>query len=136
MARYSTAGVLFQININGSFTNIDGIESINGPTGDKPEIDATALNDTAATVLAGLPDYGELSGTVFDNPSDAGNARLLTRFNQSNVTDNFKIILPFSGTGNNLAFDGYVKGWALALEKASAGKYNFTIRCSGNVNRT
>ncbi len=136
MARYSTAGMRVQININGTFTNISGVESVSGPTGDKPEIDATALDDTAAQTLAGLPDFGEVALTVLDDPADAGNARLLTRFNASNVTDNFRLILPFSGSGNTLAFDGYLKGWAFAGEKATAGKYNATIRCTGNVNRT
>lgn len=136
MARYSTAGTLVQININGSFTNIAGVESISGPTGDKPEIDATALADTASEFLAGLPDFGEMTLTVMDDPADAGNARLLTRFNASNVTDNFRIILPFNGTGNTLAFNGFMKGWAYAGEKASPGKYTATIRCTGTVTRT
>jgi len=136
MARYSTAGALFKINISGTLTNVDGVENLSGPTGDKPEIDATALADTAAVSLSGLPNYGEVSGTVMDNPSDAGNARLLTRFNTPNSEDQFQIILPFAGTGNTIAFNGYVKGWALDLPKASAGKFNFTVRCTGAVART
>lgn len=136
MARYSTAGTLTQVNINGVFTNIDGVESFSGPSGEKSEIDTTSLADTAATFLAGLPNYGELQLTCMDNPADAGNAYLLTRFAASNVTDNFKIILPFSGTGNTLAFNGYVKSWKLDGQKASPGKFTASVKLSGTVTRT
>lgn len=136
MARYTTPGTLFQININGTFTNVDGVENISGPDGDKPEIDGTALADTAAVYGDGTPDYGQVQFSVFDNPADAGNARLLTRFNATNVTDQFKIILPFSGSGNTLAFNGFVKSWSVDLQKAAFGKYNCTVRCTGAVART
>jgi len=136
MARYSTAGTLLQVNINGSFTNIDGVESFSGPSGEKSEIDTTSLSDTAATFLAGLPNYGELQLNCMDNPADAGNAYLLTRFAASNVTDQFKIILPFSGTGNTLTFNGYVKSWKLDGQKASPGKFTTAVKLSGNVART
>lgn len=137
MPRYSTAGGILQININGTFTNIDGVENFNGPTGQKTEIDMTALSDTAAVSAPGTPDYGQFSMTVFDNPGDAGNARLLASFNTNpGPTENWKYILPFSGTGNTLTFNGYVQQWALQQEKATGGKYNCTIRSTGTVART
>lgn len=136
MARYTTAGTLVQVNINSVFTNIDGVESFSGPSGEKAEIDTTSLADTAATFLSGLPNFGDLQMNCMDNPADAGNAYLLTRFAASNVTDNFKIILPFSGTGNTLAFNGYVKSWKLDGQKASPGRFTSAVKLSGNVTRT
>lgn len=136
MAVYSSAGTLFQINISGTFTNVGGVESISGPTGEKTTIDTTALADTAATSVAGLPDYGEVTITCMDNPGDSGNARILTRFQASNVTDNFKLVLPFSGTGNTIAFDGYVRTWQLSAEKNAPGKFTAAIKLSGAVTRT
>lgn len=137
MARYSTAGGQLQININGSFPNIDGVETFSGPTAEKQEIDDTALGDTAAQSLAGLPDYGQFSGTIFDNPSDPGNARLLASFNTNPAPiENFKYILPFSGPGNTFSWNGYVKTWQLSQEKNAAGKYSFSLRATGTVTRT
>lgn len=136
MAVYSMAGALVQINISGVFTNIGEVESISGPTGEKTTIDTTALAATASTSVSGLPDYGEITLSVMDNPGDAGNARLLTRFAASNVTDNFKIILPFSGTGNTLAFDGYVRTWAFDGQKNAPGKFSCAIKLSGALTRT
>lgn len=136
MARYSTAGTLVQVNISGTFTNIDGIESFSGPSGEKTEIETTSLADTAATFLAGLPNYGDLQLNCMDNPADAGNAYMLTRFNASNVTDQFKIILPFTGTGNTLTMNGYLKSWKLDGQKASPGRFTAAVKLSGNVTRT
>lgn len=137
MARYSTAGLLLQININGNFTNIDGVESVGGPSGDKPEIDLTSLADSAAETAGGIPDFGEVSVSMFDNPADPGNARILTRMNTTPAPiDNWKIILPFSGSGNTLAFNGFVKSNPFDFQKAAGGKQNFTIRCTGTVART
>jgi hypothetical protein len=137
MARYSTAGGYLQININGVQTNIDGVENFNGPTGQKTEIEMTALSDTAAVSAPGTPDFGQFTMTVFDNPGDAGNARLLASFNTNpGPTEQFTYKLPFTGTGNTLTFNAYVQQWALQQEKASGGKYNCTLRATGTVART
>jgi len=132
MARYSTAGTVFQINA----VNVDGVESISGPTGEKPEIPTTSLADIAATSVSGLPDYGEVTLTVFDNPSDGGNGDVLENFQATNTVLPFRIILPFSGTGNSINFNGYVKNWALDAQGGAAGRYNATIRVTGAVVRT
>lgn len=136
MARYSTAGTIIKINNGSALINIGGVESISGPTGEKPEISTTALDDTAATNVPGLPDYGEVTLTVFDDPADAGNAYLLTNFQASNTTRGFQIILPFSGTGNTINFNGYAKNWALDLQQGAAGRLNATVRVTGAVVRS
>ena len=116
-------------------TNIVGVESFSGPSGQKTEIEVTALADTAAVNLSGLPDYGSLTRLCFDDPADAGNARLLTRFGASNVYDDFKIILPFSGSGNTLTFNAFVKTWQMDAQKASGGKFSSELRLTGAVTR-
>lgn len=136
MARYSTAGTLTKINNGAALINIDGVESVGGPTGEKPEIPTTALSDAAATNVPGLPDFGEVTLAVFDNPSDAGNAYLLTNFLAANSTTGFQLILPFSGTGNTINFNGYAKSWALDLQQGNAGRLNVTVRVTGPIVRT
>lgn len=136
MARYSTAGTLVKINNGSALINIDGVESVSGPTGDKPEIPTTSLADTAATNVPGLPDYGEVTLSVFDNPADGGNAYLLTNFQAANTTTAFQIVLPFSGTGNTINFNGYAKGWALDVQGGNAGRLNVTVRVTGAIVRS
>jgi len=136
MARYSTAGTLVKINNGSALINIDGVESVSGPTGDKAEIPTTSLADTAATNVPGLPDYGEVTLSVFDNPADAGNAYLLTNFAAANTVTGLQVILPFSGTGNTINFNGYCKGWSLDLQGAAAGRINVPVRVTGPIVRT
>ncbi len=132
MARYSTAGTI--VKING--VNIDGVESISGPTGEKPEIPTTALSDTAATSVAGLPDYGEVTLAVFDNPADAGNGDVLENFQATNTTLPFQIVLPFSGTGNTINFNGYVRTWQYDGQQGAGGRYTAAIRVTGPIVRS
>ena len=132
MARYSTAGTVVQINA----VNIDGVESISGPTGEKPEIPTTSLADTAATSVSGLPDYGEVTLTVFDNPGDAGNGDVLENFQTSNTVLPFRIILPFSGTGNSINFNGYVRTWQYDGQQGAAGRYTAAVRVTGPIVRS
>lgn len=136
MAAYAVAGTLLQINISGTFTNIGKVESFSGPTGSKPTIETTGISDTAATYVSGIPDYGELTINLFDDPADSGNARLLARFQASNVTDNFKIVAPFSGTGNTIAFDGTVNGWEMNFGKGEAAKLSAKVKLSGALTRS
>ncbi len=132
MARYSTAGTI--VKING--VNIDGVESISGPTGEKPEIPTTALSDTAATSVAGLPDYGEVTLAVFDNPADAGNGDVLENFQATNTTLPFQIVLPFSGTGNTINFNGYVRTWQYDGQQGAGGRSTAAIRVTGPIVRS
>lgn len=136
MARYSVTGTLVKINNGTGLINIDGVESVSGPTGEKTEVDTTSLADTANTSVPGKPDYGSVTLAVFDNPSDAGNAYLLTNFQAANTTTNFQIVLPFSGTGNTINFNGYARTWGMDLQKDAAGRLNVEIRVTGAMVRS
>jgi hypothetical protein len=136
MSRYSTAGSVVQIRIANVYTNIAGVRSISGPTGQKTEIDVTALADTAQQFLSGIPDFGEMTLTIYDDFADAGNAQILNRFNATNVTDDFKVLLPFTGAGNTITFSGFVKSWQYSGEQNQAGSYTTAIKLSGNLTRT
>lgn len=136
MARYAVTGTLVKINNGSALINIDGVESVSGPSGEKTEIDTTSLADSAATNVPGKPDYGEVTLTVFDNPADGGNAYLLTNFQASNTTTAFQIILPFSGTGNTINFNGYARTWGMDLQKDAAGRLNVAVRVTGAIVRS
>jgi len=136
MARYSTAGSRLQITNNAVFVNVNGVESISGPTGTKQEIDATALEDTAATKLGGMPDYGTITVGLIDDAADAMQVKIKASYDNPQSVDQFKIILPFPGTGNTLTGNGSVTGWSLSLEKNAPAKVQVTITCSGTWART
>ena len=67
-------------------TKINGITSISGlEGGETPEIDVTDLDSPAREVIAGLPDFGEVTLEINDISGDAGQGILLTAWEGSQV---------------------------------------------------
>ncbi len=132
---FAVQGTALQVKIGAAFTTIPGVEGLSGPTGTKQQIEVTAMNDTAAKFVAGLPDYGEVSFRLFWDPADQTHQHLLTSYNTANATDDFKIVCSDAGQAE-VAFSGQVTGWNMSLEKGQAATVEVTIKVSGNVTVT
>lgn len=132
---FSTQGTNLAVKIAAAFTTIPGVEGLSGPTGTKQQIEVTALNDTAAKFVAGLPDYGDVTFTLYWDPADTTHQKLLTSYQTANSTDDFKITCSDAGAAE-VAFTGQVTGWKWNLNKGAAASVEVTVKVSGNVTVT
>lgn len=128
---FSTAGIRWQINVNGTFTNIPKMDGFQIQTAGKPTIDTTGLEDVADTSVGGNPDNGTANGTIFFDPRDATHMLLFAHSQTANTTDQFKVILPFSGANNTVSFSGEILNMGLDGQKKAAFKSPFSIKVSG-----
>lgn len=132
---FAVQGTQLQVKIGSAFTTVPGVEGLSGPTGSKQQIDVTAINDTAAKFVSGLPDYGEVSFRLFWDPSDNTHQHLLTSYQTPNSTDDFKLICSDAGAAE-VQFSGQVTGWKWSFEKGQAATVEVTVKVSGNVTVT
>jgi hypothetical protein len=131
MAQYATQGTQLQLEIATVFTNVPGVEALDGPGGDKEEIEVTAISDTVKKYLSGLRDEGEVSFGLFYDPANAVHAAIKSNYDASgNTVVNWKIILPDDGAAE-IAFSGYVKTFRWNHQKNTAGMANVAIRVTG-----
>jgi hypothetical protein len=132
---FAAQGSQLAVKIAAAFVPIPGAEGISGPTGTKQQIEVTALNDTAAKFVAGLPDYGDVSFTLFWDPADTTHQKLLTSYQTPNSVDEFKLTCSDAGAAE-VAFTGQVTGWKFSFNKGAAGTVEVTVKVSGNVTVT
>lgn len=129
---WSTQGTQLKVKIGGTFVLIPGAEGISGPTGTKQQIEVTALNDTAAKFVTGLPDYGEITFNMFWDPSDTTHQHLLTSYNTPNSSDEFQIACADAGAAV-VDFEGSVNGWKWNLQKNAGASVEVTVKINGAV---
>jgi hypothetical protein len=130
MGFFAVAGSKLQVSISSVFTDIPGIENLQGPSGSKEEIDITAINDTAKAFIGGMPDFGQLTFKMAWDPANAAHQYLLTRYNTANVTDSWKIVCSDSGLAE-IAFSGAVTGFQWDFSRGAAASVNVTVKISG-----
>lgn len=132
---FGVQGTALQVKISNAFVLVPGVEGLSGPTGTKQQIEVTAMNDTAAKFVAGLPDYGEVTFRLYWDPSDSTHQYLLSSYTTPNSTDDFKIVCSDAGAAE-VAFSGQVTGWKWSFEKGQAATAEVTVKVSGNVTVT
>lgn len=132
---FAVQGTALQVKISAAFVTVPGVEGLSGPTGTKQQIEVTAMNDTAAKFVSGLPDYGEVTFRLYWDPSDSAHQHLLTSYQTPNSTDEFKLVCSDAGAAEVL-FNGQVTGWQWSFEKGQAATVEVTIKVSGNVTVT
>jgi len=132
MAAYATQGTLLQLSISSVFTTVPGVEGLDGPGGDKEEIEITAISDTVKQFLSGLRDEGEISFGLFYDPANAVHTAIKANYDTAgNTAAAWKIVLPDAGAAE-IAGNAYVKSFRFSHQKGSAGMAQVTLRCTGN----
>jgi len=116
-----------------TFTKINGVRTLTGPTGTKPTIDTTPIDATAATNVAGVPDYGQVTMEIYWDPSDAQHQALKDAFDTIGQSDAFEIT---PKDADNYAtryihFSGETVGWEWDFSQGQAQVVRVTIRLSG-----
>lgn len=128
-------GTKLYVEVDSEWVAVGNITSIPVPGPEKPEIDVTDFDSTAAEFLPGLPDNGSLDFSGFYNEEDEGQQLM---FDDANDPDapvrNFRI--DFVKQLQSFSFAGYVRSF-----RPNAGgpreAYTFTgsIRVSGSVSK-
>jgi len=128
----AVAGTLLKIwrGSPSSFATIRGVEGFQGPTGTKPTIDVTAIDDSAKQFVADLPDYGSVTFDLFWDPDEVTHSDLFAAFGITNSSDNFRIE-PSDDSGKFLLFTGEVVGWEWDFSRAQAQRARVSIKLSG-----
>ncbi len=134
---FAVAGTLLQMSATSpvSYTTIRGVEGFQGPTASKPDIDVTAIDDTAAQFLAGIPDYGNVTFDLFWDPAESNHQTLKAAFDEVGSRTYFQIVASDSGAAVGL-FVGEVKGWEHDFSKGAAAKVRVTVKLSGAITWT
>jgi len=134
----AVAGTLLQLEKTASpnvFVTIKGVEGFQGPTGTKPSIDVTAIDDTSAQFVSGLPDYGEVRFRLFWDPDEATHAQLLASFQATDSSDDFKIVAANDGAAAG-TFTGEVTGWQHDFSRGAAMTVEVTVKLTGAITWT
>jgi hypothetical protein len=137
-AAWAVAGTQLQLAATGSPSNfvlIPGVEGFQGPTGSKPDIDVTAIDDLAAKSVAGVPDYGSVTFDLFWDPANTQHAQLLASFKAIGTIDYLKVVCADAGDAA-ITFSGEVKGWEHDFSKGAAAKVKVSIKLSGAITVT
>lgn len=90
------SGQLF-VQISSTWTLVDGVDSLVPQGGEKTTISATAINDTSAKSVAGLPNEASFTGEIFYDPLDSAHQHLLTLFGSGAIAS-FRWVFPPSVT--------------------------------------
>jgi hypothetical protein len=131
---FAVAGTLLQYANSSpwTFSTIRGVEGFSGPTATKPDIDVTAIDDTAAQSIDGTPDYGQVTFDLFWDPAETNHQLLKDDFDVVGAVAYFKVI--YADTGAAVAtFQGNVKGFEWDHSKGNAVKVKVTVKLSGAV---
>lgn len=113
------------------FTTIAEVSSIDGPTGQAPEIDVTDLSSTAREFVFGLKDEGEITLDLNYIPTNTQHDQLRTDKNAGTLR-NYRITFTNS-PANTWTFGAYVKGLSISNAVDNVTKASVTLRLSGAI---
>ncbi len=119
------------IQMGSPLTTINGVQGISISGGDRPDIEVTAINDTARKFVQDLPNAETVSFTLAYDSGDTQHAALRTAWSNSTATP-FSIVL--SDTGAEVgAFVGYVKQFQPKADKGAFVSCDVQITVSGGI---
>lgn len=119
-----------------TFTTITGVSNLAGPTGSRELIEVTGLDSTGREYLVGLPDYGDITFTLFYAPKNTQHAALFTAFQLAGQTaTNFTITFTDS-PATIYSFAALVQGFPHNFATNSAVEVNLTLKLTGAMSST
>lgn len=128
------AGSYLQININGSLTNIPGLEGLPEFGPEKQEYENTAIDDAAKTFGVDLPDPGEMTlvGSV-DLRNAAHNYMATQGAGTAATTEGFKAVYK---SGATATFGAKILSFRIGAVRGQDEKFSCRVKLSGAVTYT
>ena len=131
-------GTLLKIDSGASpqvFSTITGVTNLSGPTGSRELIDVTGLDSAAREYLVGMPDYGDISFTLFYAPQNAVHALLFTAFQLSSQTATAFTLTFTDSPATVYSFNALVQGFPHNFQTNAAVEVNVTLKLTGAVTK-
>lgn len=127
------AGSQLAVNINGNYSNIPGIGSLDITGGGKPDVELTAISDTAKVFKGGMPDSGTADMSLWWDPTDAHHVFLKASYdNTASPVEAFKVFLK-DQANTHVYFGGPVKTFGISLGGPDSGG---SVKCSVKISGT
>ncbi len=129
--RIASQGGKLQIEISSVYTEIDGFASMTFSGGDRSEINATAINDTTAKSVAGLPNPLTAEVEILYDPLDTAHQALITKAAAGAVED-WRYLFPATvSPARKMDFSGQMTGFIRQVAESNGLlKANFKITVS------
>ena len=131
--KYSTAGATFFRHDGTAFVQVPSVQSVEISGAAKAEIDSTSLEDTAGTVVDGIPGFGSVNITIAWDPANAVHQALQADFAASNTSRQWKLGHPLTGTTGDKTWTGPVISYSESIGTNSVWTKTFGIRVSGAI---
>lgn len=116
-----------------TWTKISNLKDWDGFNAQVSEIDVSNLDSLAKEFVAGLEDFGTVSGTVDLDPTDAGQIAAM-KAKSSSVSTYFRMTYP--GASVYRAWKGFVKKFGEQGQVDGVIRSQFEVRCQGRVARS
>lgn len=114
-----------------TFTEIQEVISITGPSGTANTIDVSDLGSTRREKRSGLADNGNLSFEIFYIPQNTQHALLRTKYGSR---DGINFQIQFTDSPATLwQFEGYVTGFSATTSVDSVWKATVTVEINGEI---
>lgn len=131
MTKTPAAGAVLQVNISSAWMTIPGLEGIPEFGPEKTYYENTAIDDTAKTFGADLPDPGELTITGSWDSKNTAHAYLESQARNTSASDAFQVVFH---SGAKSTFTGLIGAFRTSAQKGQDEKFSAKIRLSGAVN--
>lgn len=115
------------------YTLVGGVQGVEPPSPDTPDVDVTALDSEGQETIPGLPDYGETSFSLFLRGTGSAlvtNQALLQTLATSRAVVSFKVTGP-TGIATVYTCNGWVKAFRPNYQTGQAAVAAVTIRWTG-----
>lgn len=99
---------------------------------EKPQIDVTALCDTARTYRGGLADGASIPLKCNFISGDATSHTLYTKYS-TNAVGHFRLTVDDTSPEEFFEFDAAVLGWSLGVPSGDKASITFTLKVSGAI---
>lgn len=114
-------GAIVKVKISGTFTKIEGVIDPTFSGSSKPEIEYTAIDDSAAKKKTGRMSYGNFGFGLFLGPADTTHQYLIGRANTAGTEDEFEITLPDTGAAV-ITFTAAIQAFDISLKQQDMGR--------------
>ena len=129
----ATQGIQIEVETTpggGSFTAVGEVQSFDGPTANKPEIEVTHLQSTFKEYLPGLKDNGTITlAANYTVPEDAGQAILRANFDTLNPPS---LLMRLTIGADVWQFNAFVQEMPISAQPDSKVDLGITLRVTSD----
>lgn len=135
MARYIAAGTTLAVKKSGAnaFTTLGQLSSLDGPSNSVGSVQVTNLDSTRQEYIPGLPDGGDISGTLQFDAADPNHAYLAGLADAPEILE-WQVKIPTKPNATMFTCDGFLTEFGVSAGGAEeVVEASITIKVTGEV---